>query len=621
MPTYNDDLPLAGEFPQASQDDWKKLIDGVLKGAPYEKLVNRTYDGLHIEPVYPRAGAAAVIVGRAAAAPWQIVQRIDHPDAGAANAQALLDLENGATGLALVFADAPGAHGFGIEPSTAALARVLDGIHLDAGIGLDIHAGPRLADAPAQLAKLLASRSINPARVDVRFAADPIGSAAIRGGSDQPWPEMAKSLGAAATDFINLGFAGPLVVADGRVVHDAGGSEVQELAHVLAAGTAYLRAFEAAGIELDRARKLVHARLAADADQFLTLAKFRALRLLWAQVERACGLTPVPFYIAADTAWRMLAARDPYVNLLRNTIATFAAALGGANSITVLPHSLALGLPDATARRLARNTQLILLEESNLEKVSDPAAGSGGFESLTDELARAAWSQFQKIEKDGGAFAALQDNLIQQQIATVRDARATNIARRKDVLTGASEFPNLQEAPVAVLASAPEAPPATANVAIQFDALSPIRLATTFEQLRDRSDALLAARGTRPKVFLANIGTHADFTARTTFARSLFEAGGIEAIDGDGGSDPAAIADAFKASGATIACLCSSDKVYPALGAATAEALRAAGAKHIYLAGRGGDLEASLRTAGVSEFVYAGIDAVATLTAAYDRLQ
>ena len=217
-----------------------------------------------------------------------------------------------------------------------------------------------------------------------------------------------------------MGFKGPLAAADGRVIHDAGGSEVQELAFVLATGVAYLRAIESAGIALEDAQGMIYARLAADADQFLTMAKFRALRLLWARVEQASGLAPKPLFIAADTAWRMLTQRDAYVNMLRATMATFSAGLGGADSINVLPHTLALGLPDAFARRAARNTQLVLLEESNLAKVSDPAAGSGGIETLTQQLCEAAWSLFQEIEKAGGVFASLEQGLIQRKVAATR---------------------------------------------------------------------------------------------------------------------------------------------------------------------------------------------------------
>lgn len=620
MSAETDDLPLAREFPPATHDDWKTLVDGVLKGAPFDRLVSKTYDGLHITPIYGRAANAGLVAGRPAATPWRIMQRVDHPDAATANAQALTDLENGANGLALVFAGAHGAHGFGLEPSVAALEQIFAGIYPDAGIGIEFQIGPQTRDMPQRFADLLARRNIPPASVDARFGFDPIGAGAAGGSSPYDWSEIAAHFGPAVAQFATIGFRGPYAVADGRVIHDAGGSEAQELAFVVATAVAYLRALEAAGLGLDAARRMIYARLSADADQFMTLAKFRALRVLWAHVERHCGLEPQPLVIAADTAWRMLTQRDPYVNVLRATIATFAAGLGGANSITVLPHTLALGLPDAFARRIARNAQLILLEESNLDKVTDPAAGSGGIESLTEELAQRAWSLFQQIEAAGGAFAALQQNLIQKQVAAVRDERAKNIARRKDVLTGVSEFPNLHEAPIAVLAAPRALAPALAGAVVSFDALTPIRLAAPFEALRDRSDAVLASTGARPTIYLANLGAPADFTARTTFARSLFEAGGIEAVEGGGGTDPAAIAAAFKASGAPLACLCSSDKVYAGLGAKVAEALHAAGARRVYLAGRPGELETELRAAGVDGFAHVGIDAVATLTAAFDAL-
>jgi methylmalonyl-CoA mutase len=422
-------------------------------------------------------------------------------------------------------------------------------------------------------------------------------------------------------DLIGRGFKGPFVLADGRPVHDAGGSEAQELAFALALAVAYLRMLEAGGIELDIARNALSFRLSADADQFLTLAKFRALRLLWARIEQACGLTPQPAFIAAETAWRMLTQRDPYVNMLRATMATFSAGLGGADAITVLPHTLALGLPDPFARRAARNTQLVLLEESNLAKVSDPAAGSGGIETLTQALCEAAWSLFQEIEKAGGIFASLEQNLIQRKIAATRAVREANMARRKEVLTGATEFPNLQEADVAVLDARPVALAPPGEAKIKFDALAPMRLAAPFEGLRDKSDQILRASGARPKVFLANLGAPADFTARATFAKSFFETGGIETVDTEGFTDPAALAAAFKTSGTALACLCSSDTVYAQHAAAAAKALQAAGAKHIYLAGRASAQEAALRAAGVNEFIFADNDALATLQEAYRLME
>jgi methylmalonyl-CoA mutase len=270
---------------------------------------------------------------------------------------------------------------------------------------------------------------------------------------------------------------------------------------------------------------------------------------------------------------------------------------------------------------VARNTQLVLLEESNLAKVADPAAGSGGIETLTRQLCESAWALFQEIEKAGGVFASLEQNLIQRKVAATRSARESDIARRKAVLTGASEFPNLHEAHVAVLDVKPAVAEAHGGAAIKFDALAPMRLAAPFERLRDKSDEILKVHGARPKVFLGNLGSAADFAARATFAKSFFETGGIEAVDTEGFVEPAALAPAFKTSGAELACLCSSDKVYAEQAVAAAKALQAVGAKHIYLAGRPGEQEATLRGAGVADFIFAGGDALAMLGEAWRRME
>jgi methylmalonyl-CoA mutase len=619
--TTTPDLPLAADFAQATQDDWRKLVDGVLKGAPFERLVGKTYDDLKIAPIYARARGATPIAGRGAAMPWQIMQRIDHPDPAKANAQALHDLENGATGLALVFAGANGAHGFGLDPSAEAIEKILDGAFLDAGIALDLQIGPQSRMAAIHVAEFVKRKGFSPAACDIRFGLDPLGACAVWGSSPYSWSEIVPAVTGAVRGLADMGFKSPIVAADGRAVHDAGGSEAQELAFALAAGVAYLRAIEQSGVALDAAQGMIYMRLAADADQFLTLAKFRAMRLLWARIEQACGLAPRPLFIAAYTSWRMLTQCDPYVNMLRATMATFSAGLGGANAITVLPHTLACGLPDPFARRVARNTQLILLEESNLAKVSDPAAGSGGIEALTRELCDAAWALFQDTEKCGGLFAALEQNVIQRRVAATRAAREVNIAKRRDVLTGASEFPNLHEGDVAVLDAKPIVLAAYGEAKFKFDPLPPMRLAAPFELLRDKSDAMLKKTGKRPRVFLANLGTAADFTARATFAKSFFETGGIEAVDGDGFSDPATLAAAWKASGAELVCLCSSDKVYALQAEAAAKALQTAGARHIYLAGRPGDQESALRGAGVTDFIFAGGDALAALRKAYELME
>jgi methylmalonyl-CoA mutase len=607
-------VPLAAEFPPASQEQWRKLVDGALKGAPFErKLVVKTYDGLRIEPLYARDPKAEAVLGRKPGSPWQIIQRLDHPDPALANAQALQDLEGGATGLSLVFAGSAAAYGFGLEASTRALRKVLEGVHLDAGISLEVDGASPAATA---LANLLHAGAIAPSACPVRFGLDPLGEFA-RGTAGVAWSEATSNLARAIEGFAGHGFAGPFAAADGRAIHAAGGSEAQELAYVLATAVLYLRVLEGAGRSLDDARRMIFLRLAADADQFLTIAKFRALRKLFARVEQACGLQPEPIFIAAETAWRMMTQRDPWVNVLRTTMAAFAAGLGGADSVTVRPFTAALGLPDAFARRLARNTQLILLEEANLAKVADPAAGSGGLEALTQQLCTAAWSLFQEIEAAGGAYAALESGLIQRKVAATRTERESAVARGRDPLTGTSEFPDIHELPVTVL----EPTPTRRNVvtAQGIEPLPSIRLAEPFEALRDASDRVLAATGARPKVFLANLGTPSDFTAHATFTKNFFEAGGIEAITNDGFTNRADLVAAFGNSGTRLVCLCSSNEVYAKEAAATAKELARPGIR-IYLAGRPSESEEALKAAGVRSFIYAGCDMPAVLRTALEFL-
>src|SRR5262245_30641660 len=612
------DVPLAAEFAPASLAQWRELVDRMLKGTPFDgKLIAKTHDGLRIEPLYAGRADTHPVDGRPPGTPWEVVQRIDHRDPAAANQQALQDLENGATGLTLAFAGAPGTHGFGLDPSATALRRVFDGIHLDAGIAIEFNGAP--FPLAAEFAAIIAARAIQPSATHIRFGFDPLGRMARDGATMLGWTDMAAALAAAIGALTKQGFPGPFAAADGRVIHAAGGSEAQELAYVLASAVGYLRALDTGGISIDPARRLIFFRLAADADQFLTIAKFRALRKLFARIETACGVTPEPIFISAETGWRMMTKRDPWVNVLRATMAVFAAGLGGADSISVLPFTAALGLPDAFARRLARNTQLILLEEANLAKVADPAAGSGGFEALTDQLCAAAWTLFQEIEAAGAGHAALAGGLVQRKVAAVRSEREPAAARGREPLTGTSEFPDIHELPVAVLELAPpESPPAAAPGS---RALPEIRLATPFEQLRDQADQILAATGARPRIFLANLGTPSDFTARATFAKNFFEAGGIEAVTNDGITDAKELADAFRASGAHLACLCSSNDIYGKDAVAAAAELIKAGAHHIYLAGRPGELEAALKAAGIRTFIYAGCDMLATLRAAHDMVR
>jgi methylmalonyl-CoA mutase len=224
---------------------------------------------------------------------------------------------------------------------------------------------------------------------------------------------------------------------------------------------------------------MIFFRLTADADQLLTVAKFRAMRKLWAKIEDTCGLSPAPAFVAAETAWRTMTRDDTYVNILRATIAVFAAGVGGADAITVLPFTAARGLPDRFARRVARNLQLVLLDEAGIAHVADPTAGTGVSEDLTGRLARAAWTLFQEIEAAGGVAAALERGLIQRNVAAARAERARRFAEGKDALVGASEYPGMADVPVLDVppASLPDLP-----AAVTCEPLPPVRLAAPFEK-------------------------------------------------------------------------------------------------------------------------------------------
>ncbi len=489
----------AADFPPATEEAWRGLVDAVLKGAPFARLESRTYDGLTIEPLYPRDAAATALGGRAPGAAWTVMQRVDHPDPAAANAQALDDLQNGATGLVLVFAGSVSANGFGLDPSPATLARALDGVDLTA-VAIDLNLSPATRHVVRDFAALVKARGIAPSKVDLRASINPIGGFAASGRGPRSWDELAPSFAAMVGELAAAGFRGPFAVADGRIIHNAGGSEAQELAFALASAVAYLRALEAHGMALTAARDAIYFRLSADADQFLTMAKFRAARKLWARIEQACALTPKPLMIAAETAWRMMTKHDPYVNMLRTTIAVAAAGLGGADSITVLPHTAPLGLPDAFARRVARNTQLVLLgriEPRPRRRSGRRLRRAGSHDTRT--LHRGMGS-LPRDRAAGGAWAALETGLIQRHAAAVRAERERAVARRTDILTGTNEYPNINEVLPAVLDVAPAALPKD-ETAVIAAALPRIRLAEPFEQLRDASDKILAQTGARPKVF------------------------------------------------------------------------------------------------------------------------
>jgi methylmalonyl-CoA mutase len=400
------------------------------------------------------------------------------------------------------------------------------------------------------------------------------------------------------------------VLVDATVPHEAGASEAQELAFLSASLVAYLRAFESAGIGPADALPQIAFALSVDTDLFLTAAKVRAARMLIARIAEAANASTGTAHVTAVTSERMMSKRDPWTNMLRTATACAGAAFGGADAVTVLPYSWALGVPDRFARRVARNTQLVLQEESALGRVVDPVGGSWYVERLTEELAAKAWELFQDIESKGGVASALAAGALQDDIARVAEARTKSIATGRQQLTGVSVFPMLGEDGVKVAANPASAP---LSGQAQVRPLAPHRLSESFEALRDAADAHLARTGTRPRVFLANLGQIVEHNTRSTWVWNFLAAGGIEGLNSDGYPSADAAAQAFKASGAKVTCICSSDAVYAKEALTAASALKAAGATRVLMVGRPGDTEAALREAGVNGFLFAGQDAVAVL--------
>ncbi|MFE9426929.1 methylmalonyl-CoA mutase family protein [Kitasatospora sp. NPDC006697] len=616
-------LPLAAEFPEATREQWQLLVEGVLRksGAPAadgasaeDALATDIEDGLRARPLYTAEDTAAdpglpgfapftrgsrpqgAVVGG-----WDVRQRHAHPDPRSANEAVLADLEHGVSSVWLTVGEA----GLPVD----GLATALDGVYLDLA-PVVLEAGAETAAAAERLFALHAEREVPAEAARGNLGADPLGLLARTGRDDRTEQQLAEA--AALAVRCAAGHPGiRAVTVDALPYHEAGASAAEELGCSLATGVAYLRTLTAAGLDVEAACGQLEFRYAATADQFLTIAKFRAARRLWARVAQVGGAAPAAAAQRqhAVTSSVMMTERDPWVNMLRTTVAGLAAGVGGADAVTVLPFDHALGLPDAFARRIARNTQAVLLEESHLARVIDPAGGSWYVEQLTEELARSAWAWFQEIERAGGQRAAFTAGLVPERIAATWAKRSVALARRREPITGVSEYPNLAEQPVA----RPSAPAPLSG------GLPRVRRAEAFEALRSRSDAELAAHGARPKVFLASIGPTAAHSARTSFAANLFQAGGIETVAAASG-EPAELAGQFAASGATVACLCSSDPLYAEHAERVAAELTAAGAAKVLLAGRPGDQREAYQRAGVDEFVYAGGDAIAVLTSVLDLI-
>jgi methylmalonyl-CoA mutase len=682
---------LADDFPPVTYEDWRKLVEADLQGASFEqKLVTHTYEGIDIQPVYTRRDAladdevhslpgfapyvrgatplGAVLTG------WDLRQEYAHPDLKVVNQSILADLDGGVTSLLLrldraarsghdpddaAAADSAGDDGL-MAYATADFAAALNGVELSL-VGVALDAGAAFLPTAAALIALWRRRDVSSDQARGAFNADPLAVLARDGrlpiSTEAAFSQLADLARYTAAHYPQVTAVG----VDTSPYHHAGATAAQDLGFAMATGVEYLRALTTAGMTVDAAARQFLFRISLGTHHFLAIAKLRAARRLWCRVIEASGGSAQAgaMHIHARTSRRVLTHRDPYVNMLRNTVGIFAAGIGGATTVTSVPFDAAGGLPTDFSRRVARNSLLILQEEANLHHVLDPAGGSWFLDRTTQHLADAAWKFFQDIEQKGGMLAVLESGWAAEQIDSAFAPRAKDIARRKEGITGVSEFPNVAEEPltrppidtatlrseaVGRITGAAKAtelaslessdmteaavPAAEGGATIgriaaalgfhqQHATITPLELhsfAEPFEVLRDASDAFLAEHGRRPRVFLANMGPVAHFTARATYAKNFFEAGGFEVISsGEGYREADDAAAAFGQCGANIAVICSSDKLYPDVVPATAPKLKAAGAQAIVLAGNPGENEDTWRAAGVDRFIFIKCDVLATL--------
>lgn len=604
---------------ESDRERWRSGVAGVLAKSlrrdaadlpaePERLLDSPTYEGFPVRPLYtaldgvpesPLPGQWPFARGgdadRDVLSGWKVAEQFPAAASAVAevNGALLLALTEGTSALVLRV----GGDGSEARVPAADLDGLLDGVYLDL-VPVVLDAGTDLvAAADALLPKVAGLDEDQRARLSLDLGADPL-TAPLSGRATTDTDDVIAIATRAA------GQAGVrTITVDGPALHNLGASASWELAGAVAAGVSYLRLLTAAGLTASDALGQISFRFAADDDQFMTIAKLRAARRLWARVAEVAGdKTAGAAVLHAVTSLPMMSQRDPWVNMLRTTLAAFGAGVGGADTVLVQPFDAAIpgGLPGTATsftRRMARNTQLLLLEESHLGRVLDPSAGSWFVEDLTAQLADQAWTHFQDLEARGG-FVEARDHLA-EQIAVVRDQRADDIAHRKTALTGVNEFPNLAEKPL---------PKTDSGDGVH-------RYAAGFEALRDRSDAYLAEHGVRPQAVLLPLGPLAEHNIRTTFASNLLASGGIETVNA-GTVDAAGVEAAVGTH--QVAVICGTDARYGAEAEGVIEAARAAGATHIYLAGP--EKAVGDATARPDDYLTAKINAVEALATLLTRL-
>ncbi|MDB4106645.1 methylmalonyl-CoA mutase family protein [bacterium] len=595
-------LELGNDMPAANKEAWLEAVDAALRGKSVDHLVSTDLAGFTRQPLYtqdtapshhsrqnasglpgfaPFTRGARVVNNRFL--PWHIAQRLTPGRKGSDNAAAITDLTGGVTALLVDFSDQL----LGVD----ALDALLDGVMLDIA-PLSIQPGPHGLAAAETILALRETRGLDP-QVPGYLNLDPL-SASLRYAS-------AQDIDLARLVEITQGHdALCWMTASGATWHDMGASLVQELAWVLSSVTQYLRQFEAIGIDPAVALPKITITLATDGDFFASLSKIRAARLLFANLAAGLGVEAIP-QIHVETSRRALSDVDPWVNILRATVSGMAAGIAGVDMMTIAACTATSDNDNELTRRIARNTQIILQEESHIGQVADAAGGSWYVESLTDQLSQQAWAIFQQIEAAGGLAASLEKGDIAAAVNQQRADFDRAIDNRSLPLVGVSEFPNLDEAALPMKASGPAEDEAQTG-------LGAYRFGARYEGLRR------TAQKSKPKVFLACLGDMASYTPRLNFAANLYAVGGLHAVSGSGGFETDEIVAEFAKSTAKIAVICGSDEDYETHADALAKALREAGTVHLALAGKPREND------DMDDYCYAGGPAYALLAAIHQKL-
>lgn len=587
-------------FPPVSTEEWRAKVEADLKGAPFEKkLVWRTNEGFNVQPMYRAEeikdlkttdslpGEFPYVRGTHAGNDWLTRQEIVADSAEAANAVALDVLNKGVTSL-----------GFTVKEATAEeVAALLKDIHLPA-VEVNFTCCPRKA---VELAKVLVSYlkekgvenefkgsiDFNPYRRPLRHGEPFKGDIAA----------VATELVTEVRDVPGL----KVLAVDSVMLEDAGAYIYQELGYALAWGAEWLTMLTEADVDADEVARRIKFNMGVSSNYFMEIAKFRAARMLWAQIvkkyevaDEDCKMT-----VHAVTSRFNQTLYDAYVNLLRSQTECMSAALAGVDSITVTPFDTPYKKPDDFSERIARNQQFLLKEESHLDKVVDPAGGSYYVETLTVAIAEQAWKVFLAVEEAGGFLAQVNDGSVQKVIRETSEKRHTDVARRKEFLLGTNQFPNINEmaAEKIIEGGGSVCSCGHSHEESTEAGLPTSRAASDFEALRLATEA----SPVRPKVFMLTIGNLAMRLARAQFSTNFFGCAGYEIIDNLGFDTVEQGVDAALAAGADVVVLCSSDEEYATLAP---EAFK-------YLAGRAEFVVAGapecmddLKAQGINDYVH-----------------